>query len=124
MVNLLSLLNYVATRLRATYSYVPTCHAMLRANVLTCQIFLLAHVPNVHKCHGMRRANVPTCLTCLRVMQCYVPTCLHAKFSYVPTCHGMLRAHMQSYVMFCHMHLGGKGRGDFHVYLRTKSHNP
>ena len=66
---LVSLLNYVPsvpnvpTCLRAKFSYVPTCHDMLRANVPTC---LRAKFPYVPTCHDMLRANVPTCQISLR----------------------------------------------------------
>ena len=115
-----SLLNYVPsvpnvpTCLRAKFSYVPTCHDMLRANVLTCLRAKFSYVPT---CHDMLRANVPTCLrakfpyvpTCHDMLHANVPTCLRAKFPYVPTCHDMSRANVPtclrakfSYVPTCH----------------------
>ena len=82
---------YVLTCLRAKFSYVPTCHDMLRANVpnfLTCQRAMTCYVPTC------LRAKFPYVPTCHDMSRANVPTCLRAKFSYVPTCHDMFRANV------------------------------
>ena len=59
---------YVPTCLRAKFSYVPTCHDMLRANVPTCFRAKFLYVPT---CHCMLRANMhSSCLPCANLPTC------------------------------------------------------